>query len=486
MTDPQPQPSAAPAPATKEYVAGGSWAWSNTALRSLPWAFDDLSQDFGDDIYERMLLDPAIAASMNILKAGILEDGAQLHTAVPDKDGDGFEQAKELVTACEQALDDMALALDDTLWDMLDALALGNKVAEVTYCLETAPSGALRYTLAGIKPKPRRATAFVVDPYLNVTGLLGLIPGQGFNVQTGTILGDPEKQPNLLPRDKFAILSFRPKDADPRGSTILRPAYNPWWVKMQTWPEYLKYLAQFASPSLVGKTAEGAHASGATDAQNRPLTPEQELLTTLLSFRNATAIALAHGSELDALFSQGEGRAFLEAFGLCDRQIVTAILTQTRATMESQHGSRADSTTGQDVLATLVRQIKKAVQRMLRRDVLRQLVRLNYGDAALSLTPKVSLGTVEQEDMSGMMTAIAALERVNYLDPSQFPAVDALLGLPARSAEELARRADRAANPPAPVVVQPGGSPGQQQPGEDDTQNDDDAQGDAPKENKQP
>jgi len=58
-----------------EYVAGGTGLWSRTALRTLPAAIDDVTQDFGDDLYDRMDLDPVVHANKNVLKVAIIEEG---------------------------------------------------------------------------------------------------------------------------------------------------------------------------------------------------------------------------------------------------------------------------------------------------------------------------------------------------------------------------------------------------------------------------
>lgn len=44
-----------------EYVSGGSWSWTASYLRSLAWYIDDTTRDLGDDLYDRMSLDPQIA-----------------------------------------------------------------------------------------------------------------------------------------------------------------------------------------------------------------------------------------------------------------------------------------------------------------------------------------------------------------------------------------------------------------------------------------
>jgi hypothetical protein len=425
---------------TREYVAGGVVSWYASyreRLTALPLPIDDLTAELGDDIYERMLRDPQAGACIDVLRTGILEDGLSIRPAVDSADADGYDQAIELLGLVEQQLDDLETPLDDVLWDMLSALALGNRVAEEVYAYDTSYTGRTELVLRRLNVKPRANIAFVTDTFGNVVGLIGNEPGQ--QLLRGQLLND-EQRAHIIPRSKFAILSVRPTNNDPRGTSLLRPAYNAWWLKMQAWPEYLKYLSQFASPSLVGTTAPNAADEPVYDTAGNPTgeyqTPEEALLTRLLQFRNGTALALPSGATLDSLGSSGDGTPFLHAFELFDKQITKAILYQTLATEEATYGTRAQGDVHASILATLVRQTKRGIARMFRRDVLQQIVIANRGDGMRQLTPYATLANAETQDVTGMWTALAALARTDYLDPSQFPAIDELLNLPPRMATD--------------------------------------------------
>jgi phage gp29-like protein len=252
-------------------------------------------------------------------------------------------------------------------------------------------------------------------------------------VLTGGLI-DPTDE-RVLPREKFAIATFRPKDNDPRGTSDLRPAYNPWWLKLQTWQEFLKYLAQFASPSIVGTAAPGATVE-IDPATGTRIGPIEALLEKLIAFHNGTALALPHGAMAELLYSSGEGQAFLSAFSLYNAEITKAITTQTLASNEAEFGTRAQASVHQDALGTIVRQAKRSLCRTLRRDVLRNTVRYNYGDKLAALTPKVSLGEVEAEDEARLITAFAQLQSSSYLHPSQYAGIDRRLNLPPRVLDE--------------------------------------------------
>lgn len=442
-------PTTRPAALDQEYVVGGSfWWWRGQRARglALPHAVDEIAQDFGDDIYDRMELDSQVAACDIGLRAAVLEDGITLTPAVEEASKDGYEQAVELVDFCEQVLDQLCTPLDDTLWDLLGCMGRGNRLAEIVYHpFDRSPLPG-RAVLDNLVVKPRESAAFVVDPYMRLLGLLVRDQERPAPALAGALV-DTETAPNLLPREKFAIATFRPRNNDPRGTSSYRPAYNPWWLKMQAWQEYLKYLAQFANPIIVGKTVPGA--KDTTDAQTGQLIRAVDaLLEQLLKLHGSTAIAVPGGTEIDLLFSQGEGRAFLSAIALFNEEITKAVTTQTLAMNEGQHQARAAAGVHQDALDTLIRQAKRALCRMLRRDVLRNLVRYNYGDQAAQLTPKVSMGEVQAEDAASLITAIAALQRSGYVHHSQHAGIDRRLNLPPRDLTAP----DPEKPEPAPVV----------------------------------
>src|SRR5262249_44295537 len=112
-------------------------------------------------------------------------------------------------------------------------------------------------------------------------------------------------------------------------------------------------------------------------------------------------------------------------------EIRMAITTQTLATGEGEHASRAQASVHQDALDTLLRQAKRSICRMLRRDVLSNLVAYNYGDSLRPLTPLVSLGEVQIEDLARLWTS---LSQMGYLlDATQYAAIERRYNLPPRS-----------------------------------------------------
>lgn len=485
--------------ATTEYVAGTPSAATLNIPRALPWSLDEVTRDFGDDIYDRMRTDPKIASNLIVMKATVLEDGLTLSPGLDDKAADGYDLAVKIADECTAMLDALDPLLDDTLWSMMESLEYGHKLAEIVYTLAPSPiTGEQRLLVTAIKPKPRRATAFVVDAQTRILGILALIPGLSSPVQAGMLFGDLERTPNLLPRDKFLIHSFRMRDSDPRGTSLLRPAFSAWNAKQDMVSNYVRHMQTFGSPSVWGTTAEGAVAKQAQDATGAllwtdngdgtrsplMLEPEDMLLAALEQVRNGGVVATAFGTAVKYLVTSGEGAAFLAAIDYFDKMLTFTMLQQTLATEEGRHQTRASTSGQKDILDTIIRQLKRSLCHAFRRNVLRHYVEYNYGAAvAQKLTPKCHLGTVAAEDRTEFMGAVTTYASSGVATEAQLPALDALLGLPVRDqgdrlfmpAKQAPVAADAGASPPATARGAPAGkSAGPAQPAisNDDTRDD--------------
>src|ERR1019366_3706404 len=252
-------------------------------------------------------------------------------------------------------------------------------------------------------PKHPLVYVFLVDRY-------GNCPAIGtYNYQWGTLpLANPTPAGTLMngwsavPIEKFAVMTFRGRYSDPRGQSVMRACYAPWIMLMQIWPEYFKYLVQFASPSIVGTLPEKAYPI--TDANGDIQDPIDVMYSELLGFANGKALALRYGAQVDLKWSTSDGGAFTNAIRNINHEIIKPILHQVLSTEEGQHQSRAASSTHQDIFNVATRALKNLIVGMVNNQILKTLVRLNYGDAmADALTPKCSLGDVAPEDRAVML-----------------------------------------------------------------------------------
>lgn len=475
-------PIAPEAPATAEAVSGGIPIWLGTYLNhlhSLPHFMDDLTRDFGDGIYDEMRKDPQVKSDLNTLKVAILSGGLSAVGCNAARDEDEEALASEIKDFCEFTVSNLRQPfITRTLWNMLDAMSYGVKVAEKVYREATAedyqrfPLLAARTNrqaliLDYLKVKHRRSVAFVVDKFLNVLGIAAMRPGMNGMVSLATIAVKAE---DLLPLSKFAILTHDPTDEDPRGQSIHRTAYHSWWQKMQNWGEWLKFITLFGGPSLWINLPPGAVKTQTIDENGATVTvdPYQANMEAGQNVRMGSVGVGAHGTEVIPLKMAGEGTAYSVLNDTSNREISKAHLLQTLATMEGQHQARASSQTHQDILGQLVAFLKSWVEAFIE-SIWKHDIRLNYGEEAVRLCPKATLGDVNPEDVIEMFKAVAALEKVNYLTPRQKQYADGeLLHIQPRTDEDVVDEEKR--RKAAPINPTTGGGFGS----DDDDEGDED------------
>jgi hypothetical protein len=459
-----------------EYVSGTPNVRLSVYAQALPWYLDDVTRDFGDDLYERMLNDAQVYSCVEILKLSVLGEGYRLKPAAPQpranpakepgqaksysaKEKLDYDLACEVCSFCQDNLDGLyhsgGKPFEAFLYEMTEALALGNKVAEKVYRDENhgadpyprlkSRTGGRAVLLDRVKVKPRRTVRFVVNAFLDVVGIQATIPGRSESLAPyGFYGGDPAKSPTTLPREKFVIFTYNPHDNDPRGRSVLRPAYDPWWNKTSAKPEYAKYLAQFGGPSLFGTTPEDVPGDLDADtlgnatglAVDDPLHPDpgKKLLRVLQALRNGYVAVGPAGTEVKVIQAGGTGAAFTAAFDFWDKQIAKAVLGQTLATEEGEHQARAAAEVHENVLGISFKHARRSVSTMVRNDLLFHLVAYNYGDAvARHYTPLVEVGPQDEDDWSADVQGVTALVGAAggaFIDKSQYPYLYEKLNLP--------------------------------------------------------
>lgn len=420
--------------------------FSGEYMRTLPHYTDDVERDFGLDIYEKMLHDPAVSASIGAIKESVLAHGIRIvgkskrppvtkeaEDVDPQESAD-YETSEEIREFVERMFERLNPSLEATVYDMLDCVAFGHSTAEKVY---EVFDGKLMLRKLGVKP--RRFYAFVVTPYLDLVGLIGI---EQVGMTALTLLSTIPDPKQIIPGSKFVTLTFNQAGGDPRGRSILRDAYTPWYIKQQLPLHYLKFLTQFGTPSMVGTLHPGAgdveiintDGTQRVDSGGMPivLTAEEAMLQKLISFSNGTAIVVPNEAKVDIAEPSTDGEAYVKAFKHFNSEIVLAIHNTVRAIIESEHGSKADTSTAKDIFDLLTQRLTRLVEVTFYRDVIKPTVAMNYGEeVADRLSPTMQLSNVAAEDTVAYGNMIASLSK-GYLHVSQYPEIDAQLGLPER------------------------------------------------------
>lgn len=450
----------------KEYVAGGYGFLQRNIPQVLPWMVDDVTRDYGPEVYDAMDTDGVVGGTFRLLKFQILANEIQILPALrpaEDRAGDPSRNgwspkellAQEIADFCMRNQCRQETPIKTVFSEMLDSLREGNKIAERLY----EPGRGIdaeRIVRKDMKTKPRWAFLWVADVFLSTVGILAFDPEEG-----GFI---------IVPRDKFFACTWQQRNHDPRGTSLYRGGYRAWNFKQLLYPDYYAHTKQFASPTISGNTAPETEMTSYPAVDDRgnaipnaaPVTAEEAMKQALIAWRNGGVVVNPFGAIVKVEWPQGDGAAFLKCFDFLDHQIVYSILGSVRDSLEAKHGSRADGEVSQDKTGNLIRMGREMLEQAYRRDVLYQEVLMNWGqDVADELTPIPSLGAVEHQDVVALMGGVAKLLTAGGIDKrSQLPAIHAMLDLPPAAPGAF----DDAENEPA--------KPGDPKPDDDDGKDD--------------
>lgn len=420
-----------PNPVADEYISIPSFRYQSGAL-ALAEILKTVGEtsEFTDEIIEAMLLDPAVSSSVFYLADAVFAEPLMVRPAFRGKNVDAkspeFESARRVADFVERQL--CSEEFNAQIEELAEAFIYGSCLAEIIWEVEDDGEDAGRITVERIKVKPRNAYKFVVDRFLNLLGFADTRFGIGTQVPSEYI----------IPRNKGMVVTVRPRYSDPRGTSVLKAGRVAWEAKLNAYPQLNRLLENQAQPPVVGKLPPNEAMKPARDQAGNGITGAQKFALTLAAFfePGKHTLVIPKEAEVEAIPIPSEAGAFEKAIDLHDRQITQAILLQTRATKEAQHGSKADSQTGYNVLDKLISRLKQSVCRSISRDIVKNLVGWNFGESAKPFIPRVSLGDSDRADWS---TDAAAASSLGYkVHPTQFPVLDEMLGLPARDPEAVA------------------------------------------------
>ena len=368
------------------------------ALTSLATPGEGVPGGYGT--FRKMQADPQVRACLSTKKFAVLSRGWEVHAASESL------VDKEVADFVRTQFGEMRGSLLDNLYDVLDALALGVSLLEINYRLIGAGPYAGRVGLVSLKSKDPEDFVIETDGFLNITGLRGSA-GAAY---------DP---------DKFIIYSYMPAYENPMGTSDLRAAYRPWFMKVQLLQWWAKYLEKFGMPTVMGSYDAGK--GYGTDQQ-------RELLSIVAQVHNESAVVLPSDMSLGLLETQrAQGADFNELVGYLDRAIAKSILGQTLTSDSTGGGSTyALGQVHMDVLRFFLNKLQRDLEQdVVGEQIIKRLVGYNY--PAGTACPTFSLGNINDGQLAAAGTLIKDLVAGKVISPEE-PWIRGYLGLPAREA----------------------------------------------------
>lgn len=390
--------------------------------RALPRSIDDAERDFGMDIWDRMRNDPYLEGPLRFIEALVLEDGVPLGNPIPepgllaeDEEHRLYDAGQEICDFCVEVLDELDEPIEQTVESLMRAMSHGFEIGELTYRLEGGGRYDRRLVTDSIRMIPHENYVLVATPFNRLLGALAIKPGKSAALYSG-VIPSPETHPGYIGREKMVHVTFRRPAGALTGWSLIRSAYDAWKRCQIVKPIHVARLAQFGGESLV---VTGTPLSQDIVARPRTMsdgTTQNVDYADWVADRVAAAyksggVAVALGDmKLMTVGAAGEGSAFKDFFADANREKMVAVLTSARVLAESERNSQADADKAENVADVLKKHFRSKLGAILRRQVLRPLVSLNYGeDAAKLLTPTCMGSTVGQPDLSEAATAFAAL-----------------------------------------------------------------------------
>lgn len=391
--------------------------------------------------------DSELHASVEFLIDALFSDGVQLSGAIFEGEPE-YEAAEEIKDFVSRALLESPQTQFLPVMKELarGAVYYGHKVAEIVLRLEETGADKGKLVLDKLKVKPNKATAFVVDEFYNVIGLVGVRKGQA-SISSGSI--NPE---NVIPTHKFFICTLETEDADPRGVSQIKSAFEPFCDKRETRKQFSVYRRKCSVRSFIATTPANAKEIQVRNADNTPKIVDGVPVTvsinkstgdTLAKMVNDTVAVFSEGTVVTSLDADGKGEQFKLSYDISNSDIRKAVLLQTMATGEAEKGGLGTGghETHERVLGRRVDSFRDVIAKQIY-NLAKLLVSLNFGADKVHLTPSSSLGSFDKAETKDKLTA--AVDAGYVLHESQFDELDAEFNFPRRDLEAVKTAPDAA------------------------------------------
>ena len=311
---------------------------------------DDLIAKKGLKIYSQMRNDEQIKAALLTKKLGAIAAGWEI--IVDDENGDSklLDEQKRFI---EFSFAEMEGTVEKFLLNALTALDYGFSLTEPVYKPLDYGEFKGKIALKALKVRRPEQIEFETDQFGNLT-------------ENGVRQGNQE-----LPANRFAIYTYRKEFENFYGTSDLREAYRPWFVK----DNLIKFMAmcmeRFGQPIPI-----------ATTQTTLSDTDKAQLLTILQNLQPRTALIIPSTITLD-FASPGEGAqaAFGPIMKQLDQWISMAILMPSLIGAgggQQDVGSNARAETEFDTFLWVLEQLRKDLQEFINDRIVKVLIDLNY------------------------------------------------------------------------------------------------------------
>ncbi len=376
-------------------------------FRLPPYNRDALLTGRNIDLYDTMMQDAQVRASINTKRYALLARPWQVFPAVREAGHPDFCRACEARDFVEEALrslrgsDGGLRDFRHTLFEMMSAFYRGFSLAEMIWRVEERGRWRGRFMLGGIKFKNPKQIGFDLDEFLNIQAVTSFTPEGGYVT---------------IPRGKCLLYVYNGKDELPYGDSDLRAVHKHWLSKSKIVEFWNLRLQRFGIPFAY---ASAPNTGGGLTATIQQILKEFQQDSSAVfppNVKPELMEANAHGGEM-----------FLEALEWHNQQIAIGILLQTLTSTEGRRsGSMALGRVHFDILLFALECMKQDIESAVNGQIVRPLVDYNLGHG---LYPQFSLGNINEKDVVQLANAMNVLLTHQVVGPKE-PVLREMFNLP--------------------------------------------------------
>ncbi len=359
---------------------------------------DDLVGRKGLEIYEKMKReDDQVKACLTIKKF------ARLSTTWAVKPGDGKnKQSIEMAELITHALKNLKGTFERTLLNILTAIEYGYSITEKVFIIYEEGPFKGKIGLKKLASREPFYYRFLQDIYGNVLGLT--FDGAPTADGKGTL-------DNPYPVDKFVIYSYNAEHDNPYGQSDLRPAYRPWIGKDWNIKWWNIFNERFGMP-----TVHASYPSGKKGLDKQAMNEVDDIMRNLQA---KSGFRAPDNIKFELLEATRKGQeSYGSAIEKYDTMISRSILVPSLLGFTEQDGgSYALGKKHFDVFLFVLEMLGRDIEETIVGDqIIRPLIKLNYGDIDEELMPIFEFESLVDEDTEARTRVVKMLADANLID----------------------------------------------------------------------
>jgi phage gp29-like protein len=377
---------------------------------------DVLTTQRGYDVMDDMLNMAAVRAPTNVKRYAVIHKPWSVVPRVLDPHDSRSEQSGEIAKFCQYALENIededgnVQDMRAVMFEILSACHFGFSATEKVWKSFDKGDYKGKWGFSRFSAKRQAQIGFSLsEETLAVSSFTNLTPGKGF--QDG------------IPRDAMVLYTYNPDKGLPHGRGDSRAAYKHWHMYNTALKQFAIALERFGSPF---PTAQGPTA--ATDVMD-------SVLEAMARIRSGGDAIFPEGINFEIHELQGQAlMGFIQAFQHHSEMITFNILLQQLTTHQGAgQGSYALGEIHEHTQGYALSHVRRDLEKLIELEIMRFLVRYNFGEDAVGLTPRFSLGDWDAKDnallaeiIDSFLTNGVLFKTEKFIrDKMNFPPIDA-------------------------------------------------------------